>query len=188
MQAGVAFGGPIKKDKTYYFFSYEITRRHETGFSSIGQDNFGLTPFDTSAFFGAPPAASVCNSLPSRSAFSAESRRSRQPSPASPAYAGEVGQYLGLAGASSGWPCNGAVAGRRSHSAAFPGVTGFPTSCAAPPVSDSRRRIQTLASQEGNFPVFEGTSLYSLRLDHNLSTNHRLIVPRQRQPQHGDGH
>ena len=28
----------------------------------------------------------------------------------------------------------------------------------------------------GNFPVFEGTSLYSLRLDHNLSTNHRLTL------------
>lgn len=33
VQAGAAFGGPIVKDKTYYFFSYEITRRHETGFS-----------------------------------------------------------------------------------------------------------------------------------------------------------
>ncbi|HVO62320.1 MAG TPA: carboxypeptidase regulatory-like domain-containing protein, partial [Terriglobales bacterium] len=47
VQAGVAFGGPIKKDKTYYYFSYEVTRRHETGFSSIGQGNFGLVPFDT---------------------------------------------------------------------------------------------------------------------------------------------
>src|SRR5262249_49107491 len=47
VQAGAAFGGPIKKDKTYYYFSYEITRRHETGFSSIGQNNFGLVPFDT---------------------------------------------------------------------------------------------------------------------------------------------
>src|SRR5881296_3371868 len=47
VQAGVAFGGPIKKDKTFYYFSYEVTRRHETGFSSIGQDNFGLVPFDT---------------------------------------------------------------------------------------------------------------------------------------------
>lgn len=28
VQAGAAFGGPIKKDKTYYFFSYEVTRRH----------------------------------------------------------------------------------------------------------------------------------------------------------------
>src|SRR6202790_4862402 len=49
VQAGAAFGGPIKKDKTYYYFSYEVTRRHETGFSDIGQGNFGLTPFDTTA-------------------------------------------------------------------------------------------------------------------------------------------
>ena len=37
VQAGVAFGGPIKKDKTYFYFAYEITRRHETGFSAIGR-------------------------------------------------------------------------------------------------------------------------------------------------------
>ena len=36
VQAGAAFGGPIKKDKTFFYFSYEITRRHETGFSDIG--------------------------------------------------------------------------------------------------------------------------------------------------------
>src|ERR1019366_3904420 len=39
VQGGVAFGGAIKKDKTYYYFAYEVTRRHETGFSSIGQGN-----------------------------------------------------------------------------------------------------------------------------------------------------
>src|SRR6185437_13391312 len=47
VQAGTAFGGAIKKDKTFFFFSYEITRRHETGFSSIGEGNFGLVPFNT---------------------------------------------------------------------------------------------------------------------------------------------
>src|SRR6195256_4189841 len=47
VQAGAAFGGPLKKDKTYFYFSYEITRRHETGFSSIGANNFGLLGFDT---------------------------------------------------------------------------------------------------------------------------------------------
>ena len=35
---------------------------------------------------------------------------------------------------------------------------------------------QSLVSQEGNFPVFEGTSLYSLRLDHNVSSNNRLTL------------
>ena len=36
VQTGLTFGGPIKKDKTFYFFSYEYTQREETGFSSIG--------------------------------------------------------------------------------------------------------------------------------------------------------
>ncbi len=42
-QSGLTFGGPLKKDKTFYFFSYEYTQREETGFSSIGAGNFGLT-------------------------------------------------------------------------------------------------------------------------------------------------
>src|SRR5215471_998160 len=43
VQSGFTLSGPIKKDKTFYFFSFENTRRHETGFSSIGAGNFGLT-------------------------------------------------------------------------------------------------------------------------------------------------
>jgi hypothetical protein len=43
VQSGFTLSGPIKKDQTFYFFSFENTRRHETGFSSIGAKNFGLT-------------------------------------------------------------------------------------------------------------------------------------------------
>src|SRR5205814_3912204 len=54
---------------------------------------------------------------------------------------------------------------------------GFPTSCAPPgPCSPVPGSYQTLTSQMGNFPVFEGTSLYSLRLDHNISTSNRLML------------
>jgi len=42
-QSGLTFGGPLKKDKTFYFFSYEYTQREESGFASIGAGNFGLT-------------------------------------------------------------------------------------------------------------------------------------------------
>src|ERR1700720_2587223 len=41
VQAGATIGGPIVKDKTFYFFSYEDTLREETGFSSIGEAQGG---------------------------------------------------------------------------------------------------------------------------------------------------
>jgi hypothetical protein len=177
VQAGVAFGGAIKKDKTFYYFAYEITRRHETGFSSIGQDClatggqtcFGLNPFDASAFFGAPAGSVNLQLTPDQIAFLANP--AVDAALANPAYAGEVAQYLGLVGASSGMAVNGSWP--LGLTRGFPGIAGFPTSCTAPPCPVPAS-YQTLTSQMGNFPVFEGTSLYSLRLDHNLGANHRL--------------
>jgi hypothetical protein len=43
VQAGIAAGGAIKKDETFWFFSFEGTDRHETGFNDIGASNFGLS-------------------------------------------------------------------------------------------------------------------------------------------------
>ncbi len=54
-QAGATLGGPLQKDKTFYFFSYETIRAQATGFTSIGQNNFGLVPV---------AGASVCSATP----------------------------------------------------------------------------------------------------------------------------
>ena len=178
VQAGTAFGGPIKKDKTYFYFSYEVTRRHETGFSAIGQSNFGLVPFDASPFFGAPAGSLGIEVTPQQAAFLS--------TPGLPLSL--LQGYSILTGAASGLAVNG------SYPAGFAGlvalgvlptppngsnpVAQFITSCStsAPLCNGLPASFTALASQEGNFPVFEGTSLYSLRIDHNASVNNRITL------------
>jgi hypothetical protein len=178
VQAGAAFGGPIKKDKTYFYFAYEITRRHETGFSDIGANNFGLVPFNT-AQVGLP--FGTLQLTPDQVAFFTNpATLAAEADPADAAFLAGVEQYAVLTGASSGqaiqgvWPSQLVVGATRG---ALSSWAGFPTTCppgsACAPVPAS---YQTLASQAGNFPVFEGTSLYSLRIDHNINTNNRLML------------
>jgi carboxypeptidase family protein len=171
VQGGVAFGGPIKKDKTYYYFAYETTRRHETGFSSIGQDCLAA---NSQTCFGLIPFAPAGNVLLTADQIGFLTDPNVQATEAaSPAYKAEVDQYVFLAGASSGQAING------QWPAAFTGgaqVVGFPTTCPPPGNCFVPASYQSLASQQGNFPVFEGTSVYSLRLDHNVNSSNRLTL------------
>jgi hypothetical protein len=180
VQGGTAFGGPIKKDKTYFYFSYEITRRHETGFSSIGQDCltsggqscFGLVPFDTTSL-GLP--FGTIQASPAQVGFFQS---------LTPTEIGTIGltnleNYVVLVGATSGqavqgaWPAQmvGALTG-----GLLTGFAGFADTCGPPGPCFVPGSYQTLASQMGNYPVFEGTSVYSLRIDHNVSSNNRLML------------
>jgi outer membrane receptor protein involved in Fe transport len=169
VQAGADLGGAIVKDKTFYYFSYEGTWRQETGFSSIGQNNFGLVPFDTSQVlqpFGTlqltPEQVSF---LTNPAVLQAEGTV--------PGFAQEVAQYTALAGASSAqavsgfWPQSVSV---------LPNFSAFPTSCAPPGPCFVPKSFVPLNSLIGNFPVSERTDLYSLRLDQNFSSRHQLSL------------
>ena len=197
VQAGTAFGGPIKKDKTFYYFSYEVTRRHETGFSSVGAPNgtFGMVGFDASPVFGAPPGSGFnIQATQQQAAYFQQTLPAAlaQLGAVSPALAAGYGQeaalYAAFVGGSSGIALNG------SYPASFAALEGtlipvpgngsnplaqFPTSCnvGAPNFlcNGLPNRFLGLAPQGGNYPVFEGTSLYSLRLDHNLNNSNRLM-------------
>jgi hypothetical protein len=181
VQGGLAFGGPIKKDKTYYYFSYEVTRRHETGFSSIGQGNFGLVGVDVSPYFGAPAGFFPDIQATGDQAAFLNNPPNGIPLPVLQTYAFMVGASSGIAvnGSYPAWfaalPSAFVPAGLQqfpsSCNPAFASVANFAPYCTGLPAS-----FQTLASQEGNFPVFEGTSLYSLRIDHNVSSSNRLTL------------
>jgi hypothetical protein len=180
VQGGAAFGGPIKKDKTYFYFSYEITRRHETGFSSIGQDCltsggqscFGLVPFDT-ASLGLP--FGTIQASPAQVTFFQG---------LTPAEIGTIGlanleQYVVLVGASSGQAVQGAWPAQMVGALTLGATTsfaGFADTCGPPGPCFVPGSYQILTSQMGNYPVFEGTSVYSLRIDHNVNNNNRLML------------
>src|SRR5207248_1321444 len=97
VQPGATLSGPIVKDKTFFFFSFETTRRHETGFSTIGANNFGLVNFDASRFFGAPAGAITFQGTPEQAAF-----LNAIPSSQIAAFR----QYVALVGGSSGVAVN----------------------------------------------------------------------------------
>src|SRR5438094_2799923 len=124
VQAGAAFGGALKKDKTFYYFAYELTRRHETGFSSIGANNFELVPFDTSTTAGGlvPLPLGTIQATPGQASFLQG---------LTPAQVGAIGvpnilTYEEIVGASSGMAVNG------KWPASMGGLPGFITSCNTP--------------------------------------------------------
>ncbi|HEX7288849.1 MAG TPA: TonB-dependent receptor [Candidatus Angelobacter sp.] len=149
-QAGIAFGGPLKKDKTFYYFAFETTRRHETGFSTIGAGNFGLVSLANAASFGLPAGSLV---TPAQAQFLA----AVPISPLSVAYA-----QLAAGGAG--------VALKGTPGSLTP-LGFFPTTGAPLPAS-----FHSLLSQVGNYPVSEATDVYSLRFDHKFSANDSIMV------------
>ncbi len=168
-QAGIAMGGAIKKDRTFYYFSYEATRRRESGFSTIGANNFGLVPFNSTAV-GLPFGTVLMT------ADQAKFVGQIAPIAAGNAQvASLMGNYVVLAGGGAGIGVNGALPSpvmAGAIAAKFgvaPSLNIFPTSGASLP--GSFHAMQTLV---GNFPVGEATSLYSLRLDHRFTTNNTI--------------
>jgi hypothetical protein len=189
VQTGVTLGGPIKRDKTFYFFSYEYTQREETGFSSIGQNNFGLQTVDV--------PTGPASFLPVQLTQSQANAVNALLSSGSPALQTLASQYGILMGSASSVALNrldyGAVAPALTSGLVNPGPgSQFPipitcpilppgaqigtVNCANVPVNPLDPNYSYgvaglpasfvgLNSLRGNFPVSEKTSLWSARLD-----------------------
>jgi hypothetical protein len=158
VQAGFTVGGALRKDKTFYFFGTEITRREESGFSDIGQNNFGLQNIDVSKFFGAPTGALTIQGTPQQAGALG----------ALPATTPGIQQYIALVGGSSSLALTGK---NPSFLQPMIGVNNFTTSGYATPTS-----YVPLDSLIGNFPITEKTEVYSLRIDHKLTNNQQLVL------------
>jgi hypothetical protein len=176
-QSGFTLGGPIKKDKTFYFLSYEYTQREESGFSSIGVNNFGLVPVNVPTPGGpltvqlTGPQATAVNSLLTSG---------------SPALQQLGVQYAVFMGSASNVALNkvdfGLVAAGATGGFLNPGPgQQFPIPVACPagqPVNNGATcsaggvyvaplpaSYVGLNSIRGNYPLSEKTSLWSARID-----------------------
>jgi hypothetical protein len=189
-QSGLTFGGPLKKDKTFYFFSYEYTQREETGFSNIGANNFDMqpvtlpTPIGPKTFQLTRPQASAVNALINSG---------------SPALA-QLGVKYGIfMGSASSVALNrtdlGLVAAGFTGGALPPspqGAAQFPIPVACPAgqpanngatcsmfgvyVAPLPASFVGLTDIRGNYPVAEKTSLWSARIDHHWNNRNNSFL------------
>jgi hypothetical protein len=161
VQAGATIGGPIQKDKTFFFFSYELTRRQETGFTNIGANNFGLAltpaPSDIAPFLppGTPAAGLLTVGAAGQQAFVTNA-------------ANDFTQRILVYSAGV---ASSAVALFGNTGLLPPGANAFPSSGAPLPST-----FQGLTSVIGNFPTSDKGSIYSLRLDHIWNSKNSTFV------------
>ncbi|MGC0779453.1 MAG: carboxypeptidase regulatory-like domain-containing protein, partial [Candidatus Acidiferrum sp.] len=187
-QSGLTFGGALKKDKTFYFFSYEYTQREETGFSSIGIGNYGLESVNL------PVPGVPGGVLPVQLTASQASAVNSLLTSGVPALEALGVNYGVLMGSASSVATNrldyGVLAAGLTHGALNPGPgPQFPVPVACPAsqtvnlvtcaafgegIAPLPASFVGLNSIRGNFPATEKTSLWSARLDqrwdnHNTS-------------------
>jgi outer membrane receptor protein involved in Fe transport len=179
VQAGLTAGGAIKKDETFWFFSFEGTDRQETGFNDIGTGNFGLSSqVDLTRFVN----AALGQHLPAGSFVA----------PVTSAQA----QFLTMAPLTQGTIAYATVVGT-SGPVAIKGINpltqlmGLGTGFFAPTSSGNFIALPAsyvpMGTIVGNFPVHELGGIYSLRFDQRINANQQLMLRSSLSPDQYDG-
>jgi len=153
VQAGATLGGPIQKNKTFYFFSYETIRSQATGFTNIGTDNFGLAP-------AAIPCLGNLLMTPTQGTFYGAALTGTN-------CGAPTGQQAALLQAAG-------LTGLASATALLGNLPGGPTSFFdGAPLPGSYAGLVSLL---GNYPTKEGTSFWSLKLDHIWNSKNTSFI------------
>ena len=189
-QYGATFGGPIQKNKTFFFTAFEQRRRQESGFFTSNPAT-GLTASVTIPAGILPVAQTFNNLTPAQAGFIgaelASGDAARIGRAVGYAHFASVGAQIGLNGTSTlinflpgvGVP-QGSVVGSRFLLAGTPIPTaannnllpGFTT------VNDAGQGVGFRALNQllRIFPISEATTFFSVRGDHSFNDSHHLTL------------
>jgi hypothetical protein len=176
-QYGATLGGPIKKNRTFFFTAFEQRRRQESGFFTSDVAS-GL---NGSITIGAPflPFTNVYNSItPAQAAFIGAELASGVPARISNAityatFASAAGQTA-LNGRSTLISPGGAITAGTQIGGRF-----FLSGAPVPLTTDASGRLiafRPLSGLQKIFPISEATTFFSVRGDHKINTNNQLSI------------
>ncbi len=189
-QYGATFGGPIKKDRTFFFAAFEQRRRQESSFftSNVGA---GLTASVTVPAGILPVAQTFNNLTPAQVAFVGGELASGNPAriqrAVAYAYFASAGGQLALNGTSTlvnFLPGVGVAQGQPIGSRFLLAGTPLPTAAnnnVVPGFTTVNGAGQPIAFRPLNqlariFPISEATTFFSTRVDHRFSDRQNMTV------------
>jgi hypothetical protein len=176
-QYGVTLGGPMDRDRTFFFFAFEQRRRDESGFftSNVAQGlgssiAIPITGLGTQTFRNLTPAqVSYISSLLGTGNAAAIGAAVNY------AYLASSGGTTGLTGTNPLLSAGGAITAGQVIGSRFL-LTGAPVPVGTTGTNGLPIAFRPLNDLQRIFPIVERTTFNSIRIDHLITKNHLFTL------------
>lgn len=176
-QYGVTLGGPMDRDRTFFFFAFEQRRRDESGFftSNVAQGLGGsiaipITGLGTQTFRNLTPAqVSYIGSL------LGTGNAALIGAAVNYAYLASSGGTTGLTGTNPLLSAGGAIPAGQTIGSRFL-LTGLPVPVGTTGTNGLPIAFRPLNALQRIFPIVDRTTFSSLRIDHLITKDHQFSI------------
>jgi hypothetical protein len=181
-QWGATIGGPIVKNRTFFFAAFERRQRDESGFFTSNVNGDGVNALTGSVTVGAPilPFTQVFARItPAQAAFANQLIGSGNPTLINAAvqylYLASSGGHTALTGTNPLISAGGAIPAGQAVGGRF-FLTGAPIPVTTANSAGQRIAFRPLNDLQRVFPVTERANYFSVRGDHTLNDSNQLTM------------